>query len=256
MKTYAERAALCTNPTAKALFTLMEEQQTNLCLSADIIEKEKFLALVDAVGPSVCVVKTHIDMMDDFDTTTIVQLQRLAEKHAFLIFEDRKFADIGNTVKHQYQNGMYNIADWAHIINAHALPGPGAIEGLKEVGLHKGRGLLLIAQMSPVGNLATDGYTDKTVQMGKEQSDFVIGFISNEKLTDDERFVHMTPGVKLEAGADGLGQVYKTPASVIKDHGSDVIIVGRGIYEADNPTQAAIAYRDAGWDAYRARLKA
>ena len=44
-----------------------------------------------------------------------------------------KFADIGKTVKHQYSGGVYKISEWAHIINAHVLPGPGIIQGLREV---------------------------------------------------------------------------------------------------------------------------
>ena len=45
-------------------------------------------------------------------------------RQCFLI-ATRKFADIGHTVIEQYGGGMYKIASWAHLINAHALPGPG-----------------------------------------------------------------------------------------------------------------------------------
>ena len=253
--TYAQRAALCKNAVAKKLFTIMEEKKTNVAVAADVSTKAELLAIADALGPYICMLKTHIDIIEDFDWDLIEQLKKLAAKHNFLIFEDRKFADIGNTVKLQYQKGIYHIADWADITNAHAIPGPGIIMGLKEVGLPKGRGLVLLPQMSSQGNLASGEYTNKTLAMAREHDDFVIGFIAREKLVDDPKFIHMTPGVQLQEGGDALGQQYLTPERVIKENGSDLIIVGRGIYHADDKVAAAQKYRQAGWDAYQQSLK-
>lgn len=248
--TYQQRAELCTNPTAKKLFNIMDQKKTNLGLATDVTTKKELLYLADLLGPYICVFKTHIDIIIDFDQDLLDQLQHLSKKHNFVIFEDRKFADIGNTVVHQYQSGLYHIVDWADIVNAHTLPGAGIIEGLRAVGLHKGRGLLLIAQMSSAQNFITTDYTHATVILAQRYADFVIGLIAQEKLIPDERFVHMTPGVQLHKSNDNLGQQYNTPAYVIGTKGSDIILVGRGIYQADDPLRAAQEYRKQGWQAY------
>jgi orotidine-5'-phosphate decarboxylase len=59
------------------------------------------------------------------------QLVNLTLKNNFLIFEDRKVADIGNTAKLQFSQGMYKISQWADVVNAHSITGPGIISGLK-----------------------------------------------------------------------------------------------------------------------------
>ena len=198
---YGERAALTSNPAAKQFFALMAAKKTNLCVAADVTTKRKLLELVRSIGPEICLLKTHIDIITDFDWDLIEQLQALAQEHNFMIFEDRKFADIGSTVQMQYRDGIYKISSWADIVNAHTVPGPGIISGLQEIGLPLGRGLILLAQMSSNGTLANSEYTQATVAMAEQFADFVIGFISREKLTDDPRMIHFTPGVQFDTPA-------------------------------------------------------
>lgn len=252
---YSERSKSALNPLGKKLLTLMEEKQTNLCLSADVTTSAQLLDLAEKLGPQIAVLKTHIDILNDFTPSVIEKLLQLQQKHNFLIFEDRKFADIGNTVKHQYKDGIYRISEWADIVNAHFILGPSIIDGLKSVGLLKGRALLLIAELSSKGNLAVGEYTQKTVEAARENAEFVMGFICQKKLTEDPGFIHMTPGVGLKTGGDGLGQQYFTPHNVIVERKCDVIIVGRAIVEASDPQAAGAQFRKLGWEAYLSTLE-
>ncbi|XP_063325928.1 uridine 5'-monophosphate synthase-like [Pelmatolapia mariae] len=146
---YSDRAELPNfHPLASKLLKIMEEKQSNLCVSADVTNSEELLQLAESLGPKICMLKTHVDILEDYTSAFIQKVQALAEKHDFLIFEDRKFADIRNTVKHQYEGGLYQISSWSHIVNAHAVPGPGVVKGLSAVGKPLGRGCLLIGQMS------------------------------------------------------------------------------------------------------------
>ncbi|MHB1948143.1 MAG: orotidine-5'-phosphate decarboxylase [Gammaproteobacteria bacterium] len=247
---YSERATFCKNALAKKLLHLLDNKKTNLALSADVMKAEELLALADKIGPEIGVLKTHIDILEDFTPTVTLELKKIAEKHEFLIFEDRKFADIGNTVKHQYANGIYHIADWADIVNAHSLPGPGIIKGLAEEGMKKQRALLLLAEMSSENNLLDPIYAERTLQMAEQFPEFVIGFISQRKLSNDPQWIYMTPGVQMAAQGDSLGQQYISPEQAITGNGCDIIIVGRGIISAQDPIAEARKYRKAGWDAY------
>lgn len=248
-----ERSSLCTNSAAQQLYAIMEEKKSNLAIAADFTSSEDLLACAASLGSEICVLKTHIDILEDFTPEVTKTLMKIANRERFLIFEDRKFADIGNTVASQYGRGIYKIAEWADITNAHVLPGPGIIAGLKQVGQSLGRGLLLLAEMSSQGTLTNQTYAEHAVEMAQQFSDFVIGFIAQRRLCSDARFLYMTPGIHLLASQDTLGQQYRTPEEAIAS-GSDILIVGRAIYGAKDPKHEASYYRKSIWNSYASRM--
>ncbi|KAJ2973123.1 hypothetical protein NQ176_g6781 [Zarea fungicola] len=132
--TFASRAATATHPLNAYLFKLMDLKASNLCLSADVATARELLYLADKIGPAIVVLKTHHDMVSGWDfhpeTGTGAKLAALARRHGFLIFEDRKFGDIGNTVELQYTSGSARIIEWAHIVNVNMVPGKASVTSL------------------------------------------------------------------------------------------------------------------------------
>jgi orotidine 5'-phosphate decarboxylase subfamily 1 len=253
---FTTRAELQRNTVAKNLFLLMDRKRTNLALSLDVTSKKEAIRIADALGDQICVLKTHIDVIEDADRELAETWVALGKKHDFFIFEDRKFADIGNTVRLQYQNGPFKIASWTDIANFHLISGPGVLQGLVSAGGKSERGFLVLSQMSSKGHLMSPDYTEKTVRFAEENSDHVIGFICQNRQSEDLRFINMTPGVSLSESRDELGQQYRTPRQAIVEEECDIIIVGRGIIGSSDIQATARQYRSAAWAAYESAVSA
>jgi uridine monophosphate synthetase len=242
--------------TAK-LCDLIEKKESNLVLSLDVDEQEMFFEILDQVAEEIVMLKTHVDIIKDYDRFFLDKLVEYSQKYEFMIFEDRKFADIGSTVRKQYNSGIYHISKWAEFVTVHSLPGEGILQGLFE-SVEK-RSSFLLARMSSKGNLITDYYTRKTIEMGRKYDTVVSGFIGHGESVDDikrfrslipENMLLLMPGVKLEKGSDTIGQQYITVEDAIGG-GADCIIVGRGIYENPHPKQIAKTYRKKAWAIYK-----
>lgn len=169
-QTYAERAETATHPLSRYLFRLMDLKASNLCLSADVTTARELLALADKVGPSIVVLKTHYDLISGWDynpqTGTGVKLAALARKHGFLIFEDRKFVDIGKTVQMQYTAGTARIIEWAHITNANIDAGKDMVRAMAEAAANwKARIHYEVKTSVSVGTPVADQFED-----GEEQA--------------------------------------------------------------------------------------
>jgi uridine monophosphate synthetase len=96
-QTYGERSEGSNlTPLGTYLLRLIQIKQTNLCVSADVNSTTELLQLAEEVGEHICILKTHADIIDDFSDKTIRGLNEVAQRKKFLVFEDRKFGDIGS----------------------------------------------------------------------------------------------------------------------------------------------------------------
>jgi orotidine-5'-phosphate decarboxylase len=191
----------------------------------------------------------------------------LAKKHNFLLFEDRKFIDIGHTVQRQYHGGVLRISEFAHVANIAILSGDDCVTALSQVikapdfPYGSDRAFLLLAEMTSRGSLAIGEYTRKCVEAARANADSVIGFVATTSLGSVdtageqgiEDFLVFTTGINQSSKGDALGQQYQTPTQAIKG-GTDFIIAGRGIYGSADPVEAAKVYRQEAWQAYLERV--
>eukprot|EP00088_Acartia_fossae_P069110 TRINITY_DN8938_c0_g1_i1.p1 TRINITY_DN8938_c0_g1~~TRINITY_DN8938_c0_g1_i1.p1 ORF type:complete len:477 (-),score=123.45 TRINITY_DN8938_c0_g1_i1:714-2144(-) len=247
---FKSRLQHTTNPVNKRLLEIMIKKESNLCVAVDKIKSADVLDLVEKVGKSVAVVKLHSDIVQDWSKQTQDELIRMSKENDFLLFEDRKLADIGNTVKHQ----SASISEWADLLTVHGLPGPGLLQGVKDGCMSTGKtlGVLLVAEMSNAGNLFTSEFTQAVVNMGEKEewAHTLSGFIAQSRVSQKPGMLQLTPGVHMAEASDKGDQRYTSPLQAVTEKGADLVIVGRGICADDSPGLKAEEYRQEAWKAY------
>ena len=252
---WGERWISAASSTARAYMQVAASKHSLVCLAADKPTMAELTELINAVGPHIAALKTHVDLVNDWTPEAWKVFCNQAKAMDLLIFEDRKFADIGGISQHQ-MGGIYAIGAWSDLVTAHLISGPDIVDGLQAGWGDYGRsgGVLLLAQMSSRGNLLVPTYTDEVVRLGIEHTG-VFGFIGNGSRPTELSALRLkvgsekmiwTPGVNLKTGDGAMGQRYGDPTEAIIA-GSDCVIVGSGIHKADDPAQAAKAYAAASW---------
>jgi uridine monophosphate synthetase len=240
--TYQQKIENATNSYSKKILEICIEKKSNLIASADVLTTKELLDFAEKVGPNIVALKTHIDIITDFDfEETILPLKELAKKHNFLLMEDRKFADIGNTQELQFSNGIYKISSWADLVTSQVIGGETSLDCFLNVGV------VAILGMSSKGTLTNSDYRDEALKIALSHTN-VIGGVSQNRIPNE--LLLFTPGVNLEKTGDNKGQQYNTPEFVFKNLNTDFMIVGRGIYKSGDAEKAALNYKISGWNAY------
>lgn len=233
-----------------------------VCLAADRNTMAGLFDLIEDVGDYISALKTHVDLVDDWNSTEWSRFCETARNKNVLIFEDRKFADIGKITQSQ-MGGIYGIKHWSDLVTAHLISGPDIIDGVQASWAEVNRtgGVLLLAQMSSRGNLLTPEYTGNVISKGRAH-DGVFGFIGNGSRPDEIRELRekvgpekmiWTPGVNISVGDGKMGQRYGCPKEAVLA-GSDCIIVGSGIHSTKNPKESAKEYAELSWNGLLERI--
>ena len=270
-----DRARSIGNDAGQLLLSTAYRKQSFLCVSLDLPTAELVVHALKALHPVICAAKLHADALPDLTHDHLEDIQRIAREHHVVLIEDRKFSDIGHTVRAQYCNGPHRIITWAHLVTVHSIAGLDAVNALcaaadeythAVVGTPSPRGCLLVAELSCHGNLISPEYTQTTLDMLVDtqghRHPFVAGFIASKRLALPAGVdaVFMTPGVHLQSSGDAHGQQYRDVDQVMHAGASDIIIVGRGVLgsfaqdlDAAQLVQRAVEYKNQAWNAFLRR---
>ena len=199
---------------------LVKKKKSTLCFSADLDDKNKLIEILSNIGDKIVICKIHYDIYEDNDYTLKEKLIELSIEKDFLLMEDRKFVDISYTVEKQYRK----FAKWIDLVTVMGNVNSEVVSNLS--------GVVLISNMS---NNNYD-YIESVKEIVNKYPQRVLGVVTQHRINLNG-LINMTPGISKSKLVVG-DQKYRT----VKDVDTDIVIVGRGIYESDNYMESVKMY--------------
>ena len=203
------------------LLDIMRKKESKLCFSADLDDKDKLIKILSDIGDKIVICKIHYDFYEDIGYELKNKLIELSIEKNFLLMEDRKFVDISYTVEKQYRK----YTSWIDLITV--------MGNVNSEVISKLSGVVLIGNMS---NNKYD-YLETTIELAKLYPERIIGVVTQYRINLNG-LINMTPGINHEKSSID-DQNYRN----VKDVDTDVVIVGRGIYNSENYLNSAEIYR-------------
>ena len=237
-----------THPKAQQLLDIANQKKSNIIASVDLTTTEAILSFLQKVGSHICAAKLHIDIVTDYSVEFIEQLKILSQQLNFMLIEDRKFADIGNTQLLQISQGVHKIASWADFVTIHLIAGEASLKAIEDWNEPNKPALIPIVEMSSKGSLTDEHYINNCKKFIYKYSNVVGAVCQNTQLEDS--LLKFTPGIHLSSTGDAKGQQFNTPQYAIEKLHSHFLIIGRGLYEAANPALAVQEYMKAATSAF------
>lgn len=213
-----------------------------IIVALDFSTEQQALDLVAQLDPTLCRLKVGKEMFTHYGPAFVEKLMA----QGFEVFLDLKFHDIPNTVAKACRAAA-EMGVW--MVNVHALGGRKMMEAAKESVLSASHqplliGVTILTSMSD-GDLLEIGLSGKAednvrrlANLAKKSGlDGVVCSPLETTLLKSELgqdFSLITPGVRPLGSEQGDQQRVMTPAAAI-NAGSDYLVIGRPITQADNP---------------------
>lgn len=214
-------------------------------VALDYETEAKALALVDQIDPSLCRLKVGKEM---FTTLGVNFVKQLHERH-FDVFLDLKFHDIPNTVARAVRSAA-DLGVW--MVDVHASGGLKMMEEAKKILEPYGKDAPLLIAVTVLTSMEDLDLLQIGINASPMEQVLRLAHLTQRAGLDgvvcspqeveilrnacEPDFKLITPGIR-PIGADfGDQRRVMTPSAAIRS-GSDYLVIGRPITQAENPAE-------------------